>query len=349
LLIAAAIFGGGIRVQNIEIPPIGRGGRLASAVVGGLFLVVFFLIPPPESGAVKPSGQVALRGPHSVRIKLELMPGEPIATTELVGDAFEFPKHVPEGNYVLMISSIENAGAGMVERLLDTITVPVRKGKAIPLSQNADGKFRSGYEADLVAHLIKKYKDYDWRMQVTAIEQLSDLARREPTVVETLRKKVQGADPAEAVLAAFALSRNCVHQDQATKTKLREIWTGSTSRFSRIRARASLQCDQSERGAVESDLLEMVTGRATLVSEAPLAEQRGLKTTAAYFLAMRGSRLQCVVETLIAALDSQTELARDRAYDGLRMVSRESRRSPIKADWEIWWSESKDQYESCPG
>ena len=80
---------------------------------------------------------------------------------------------------------------------------------------------------------------------------------------------------------------------------MKELWERSSSRYNKIRARATLpRCDTSERQQVELEFLDIVSGRGPLSSGAPQWEP-GHKIMAAYFLAAGGTRpRQCVVETL---------------------------------------------------
>ena len=141
------------------------------------------------------------------------MPYEALATYEFSAGStakFELQKPIPEGPYRLRIFYLDASRSGQQG---DDIAVTLQRDKPLHLSQNADGRFRSGQEVNMLVHLVQKYKEHDWRQQVTALEQLIDLARRDPSVVDRLREMVEGTDQAASILAAFALSQNCDHQN----------------------------------------------------------------------------------------------------------------------------------------
>jgi hypothetical protein len=349
-----ALSGGGIKIRDIEIPRASSWARVASLMTCLACLVVVVLIRPPESQKTKPlSGQIIFSGRPPERIKLELWPVDSIGSREftpgvgIAAQSFTFNKPIEDGSYLLKIFE------GSERKPLDEIHVQIAPDKPLVLSQKADGRFQTGYEQSVVDHLVNKYKELrDWREQVVAIEQLSDLANRDRDgkVKKALRDMVRGSDPKESILAAFSLSHNCVggHDDEATKRKLKEVWEEHSNRYNQIRARAAQQCDRSEWQGIESDLLEIVRGQAVLLREVPMPKQRGLKATAAYFLATmpRAAPRDCVVDILIAALGS-SKAAQDRAYQGLKTVTGMRTLPPNKADWESWWSGSKSNYHPC--
>ncbi len=347
LLLATAVLGGGIHVKDIQVPPLGLWSRLLASLAAGLSFALFILITIADTATVvRPAGDLLfLQGkamPTSVR--LEMFPAEPAAAAEVAITSgrgrFEF-KGIPEGTYNLVVSSPEKG-------VLGRVTVRPERNVPLTLIQNPAHDFTSTSGTRVVEELFAKYRNERWQMQVAAIEQLSALALSDDAVKAVLRSRLGGSAPADVSLAAFSLSHICSLQDDRSREAMRTIWHRSDENpFQRVRARASFRCVASEKEAVKRDLLEVLAGRHAVVKGRDEAVAKGLGVTAAYFLATMGARHSCVVTTLISALDSNAELARVKAREGLIDVSARVDGSDRARDWQTWWETRPAGFAGC--
>ncbi len=349
LLLGTAVLGGGIHVRDIQVPPLGLWSRVLTSIAAALSFGLFILITIVDAGPalVQPEGElVFLQGralPPSVR--LELFPAEPSAATEVAltngRGRFAFPKGIPKGTYNLVVSSTEKG-------VLGRVTVKAEHNVAVTVIQNPDRDFISTTGTRVVEELFAKYGNERWQMQVAVIEQLGALALADNTVKDALRSRLGGSSEADVSLAAFSLSHICSLQDDRSREAMRTMWHRSEGNpFQRVRARATFRCVEAEKDAVKRDLLQVVTGRHDLVKGRDEVEAKGLAVTAAYFLATMRAKHTCVVNTLISTLDSNTELARVKAREGLLTVSARTEASDRRADWESWWAARPPGFADC--
>lgn len=349
LLLGTAVLGGGIHVRDIQVPPLGLCSRVLTSIAAALSFGLFILITIADAGAalVQPKGElVFLHGkvlPPSVR--LELFPAEPSATAEVTltngTGRFVFPKGIPEGTYNLVVSSTEKG-------VLGRVAVKAEHNVALKVIQNPDRDFISTTSTRVVEELFAKYRNERWQVQVAVIEQLGALALADTNVRDALRSRLDASSQADVSLAAFSLSHICSLQDDRSREAMRTMWHRSEENpFQRVRARATFRCVEAEKDAVKRDLLEVVIGRHDLVKGRNEAQAKGLAVTAAYFLATMRTKHTCVVTTLISALDSNSELARVKAREGLLTVSARTEASDRRADWEAWWAARPSGFTDC--